>query len=259
MIAALSTPYRINGQNPAAAAAAGYREKMLGIDPANLLLLYPFDESAGTAIVNAQGETARNGVYSGVDLANAWGPKGEIMVPYWDGANDYARFNTANLDAATDLKRVSYGFWVKMFDDAYWGDSTQATFLMIRNNSNNNQIIQNDTSGQCSWRSRIAGGLEIRNLDASGFTGWVHLGITSDDADGAGEVKMYLNGAQTGSTQTTSNTMSDLTLETDKVIIGAQNWSGTSVLNGWMAWFGMWGSILGADAFATMYDGGPTP
>jgi len=72
------------------------------------------NETSGTTITAAV-NAARNGVYTGVDLASVAGP-GNLSgksFPYWDGANDYGNILTSN--GSTGLVDIFNGGEVALF------------------------------------------------------------------------------------------------------------------------------------------------
>ena len=76
-----------------------YIQKVLGIEPGNLIAYWPMSEPSGGIAINAEGTAARNGAYTGVTLAQPGIGDGNTC-PLFDGANDFNNVYSASLDAA---------------------------------------------------------------------------------------------------------------------------------------------------------------
>jgi len=65
-----------------------YIDKVLSIQPANLIGYWPMNDASGAVALDYSGQ-GNNGAYTGVSLANAPGPDGGNSCPLFDGTSDF--------------------------------------------------------------------------------------------------------------------------------------------------------------------------
>ena len=121
---------------------------------------------------------------------------------------------------------------VKMGAAGVWTDGTARTLLMLKTDANNYVSIARSTTNNRLVYSYVAGGTaETVTADTSSLD-WLWLGLTWDKANDA--VKAYLNGAQTGATQTTLGSWIG-SIASATALIGAATQTPTLVHSGYAA------------------------
>jgi len=208
---------------------AKYYQKVLSIQPANLIAFWRLNETSGTAAVDSSPE-GNNGTYTGVDLANAAGPDG-VLVPYWDGVNDYINIDSAGLDADFDDTECTLSVWVKPVN---WNDGANHQIIEIQNN-----VPQRLTIAKTSTADKVEFRWFGGNLDVAGITNatnaWMHFAITRSEA--ANEVKLWVNGAQVSTTKVSGSATG---VSISLGLIGAYITTPAAVWKGWIANVALW-------------------
>jgi hypothetical protein len=227
---------------PTLLAKKSYAGKILATGP---IAYWPLNETAGAVAVNYGSlGTDANGAYTGVDLANALGPDGKNYAPWFDGTNDYCDIYTATFIGGFDKTLGSYSVWIKPTDVGVWSDTTLRGILVNQYITASNLIQITKPSGVANDDKIIftyQQGANIKTVltPAQNGTDWIHLGLTWTIA--GDELKAYLNGVQTGLTQT------GLIAPTNPhniALIGAGTTTPTNVWNGWLAHITIWNRVL---------------
>ena len=225
-----------------------YLQKLLAIDSANLIALWPLSETSGT---NADDKSleGNDGTYTGVTLAATTFKNGD-PAPQFDGANDFLDIYSAGFNADFNPAEFTLALWVKFASLSVWTDSTARHLAILRADASNRIFMQRTAVDNTIDISYRAGGT-INNVsftDAGGNTDWFHLAVTvSATAD---ELKAYYNFAQIGATQTTLDTWVGA-LNSTRTLLGAGT-QGGSVLDGYMAYAALWKTPLTAEQIAQM-------
>ena len=223
-------------------AGASYMGKVLATAPANLIGYWPLNELSGTNADNAEGTAARDGTYTGVSLNNSTGPDGQ-PVGLWDGANDYCNIYSASLATAFNVAEGTAMIWAKVSGVGVWTDGTARYALTLRTNSQNRVTIFKHSVDNWFYVRYEADNVDlITTITPFSSTGWVLYGVTWSAL--ADEVKVYVNGLQSGATLTGLGTWSG-SLDSDYVSIGSQT-ATTSVWDGYLAHAAVWTTPLSA-------------
>ena len=175
-----------------------YKNKVLGIQPANLIAYWPLDELSGAVADNTEGTAARDGTYTGVTFGQPGIGDGNTC-PLFDGANDLVAIYSDSLRDAFDKDKGTLAIWFKVSGPGVWTDGVWRYCAQLHaDNSNYIVLAKTNTNNQFLFRYR-AGGLNKQVQLIISDTGWNNAAITWDTA--VDEVKAYINGAQTGATQ----------------------------------------------------------
>lgn len=234
-----------------------YIQRVIGIAKANLLAYLPLDEASGTAALDAS-QNSRGGTYTGVTFVGT--SVDGRLCPLWDAVADdlwlNAAFNTAFIGSAASTGSIM--IWIKAVDADVWTDGTSRRCVyLVRDNSDQITIARNATNDNL-YGAHVSGGATkvraVNNIFSDAPTGWIQAVVTWDTTAGVnGQFLYYINGVQTGVTQTNITTI-------------AGNLSGNLIGNatadnqpwdGYLAHFALWGGItLTAPQVAYLYRGG---
>ena len=208
-----------------------FYNKVRGLFNTAIVAYWPLRDASGAAATDVSGN-ARNGVYTGVDLANTAGPKGG-KVPLFDGANDKIAISAAA--AAFNGVAGTVIVFAKMLDGTVWGDGANRTlFRMAADAATNGVNLYKGTTSNLIAVYTAGGTTESITKTGMSTTAWFMWAITWDKNAGAdGEVKAYFNGVQEGSTQTALGIWSGVPTS-DRSFIGAQTAVPGQVMNGWI-------------------------
>lgn len=226
-----------------------YWRKMLSVAPDALIAYWPLYEPSGTVVINRQGDAARNGVYTGVDL-NYPGIGDGLSAPFFDGVNDYANIYSAALNSAFNAAEGTIQIWGRL-TAAVWTDATYRQAMMLRADANNRLLIEREPTNDQIVYYYIAGGtLKSVALTTSRPITPFHLALTwSKSAD---QMKAYFNGVQVGATQTGLGTWAGA-LASTACLIGAVTTTPTFIWSGMLAHAGVWTRALSAGEVAELY------
>lgn len=224
-----------------------YAQKVLSIQPANLIAYWPLNETSGTAADNAEGTAARDGTYSS-DVSTwpvATGIGDGNTAPVFDGTNDYVNIYSASLNSAFNGAEGSLLMWWKVAD---WTDATLRLGVNVQVSSTYRIYIQKDNQNPGRlWIIRSADsdskGVIVTAATHGSPSGYFHIGVTWSESGDA--VKCYLFGSQTGSTQTSINAWSG-SLNSSGCVIGAASITPANPFSGNIAHVSIFGSALSA-------------
>lgn len=217
-----------------------YAQKVLTIAPANLIGYWRLNETSGT---NADDSSSQNndGTYTGVDLANAAGPDG-VKVPYFDGTNDYCNIYSAAFNSDFNGQSGTMAIWCKVNAAAVWTDAAfrKSFFVGVDVSTNYVNIDKRATNNEMIFEYKAGGVLKSVSLTISS-TAWFHLAVTWNLS--GDQMIAYLNGTQTGSTQTGLGTWAG-SLDALFCNIGARATTPVQVWHGWLAHAALWNTPL---------------
>ena len=219
-----------------------YINKVLAIEPSDLIAFWPLNEAGGATADNAQGTAARDGGYTGVTLGQEGFGDGQT-VPLFDGANDFVDIYSASLRDAFDGAKGTIAVWAKVSAAGIWADNAYHWLTDLRADGNNIiQLLKNDVTGanNLQFQYKASGTNKTVQLAATP-TDWFHIALTWDAV--ADKVIAYYNGAQTGATQTGLGTWAGNIIE-DETNIGALNEDPAFVWDGWLGGCPVWTKAL---------------
>lgn len=227
-----------------------YIAKVLGVGAANMLAYWPLNETSGATADNAQGTAARDAAYTGVTLNNVTGPDGENGAPLFDAANDYVNVFTTSLQSAFNGNEGTFACWLKVANAGVWGAAGTPYVVHFRVNGNNFIRIYISAANTLTFE-RVAAAGSKSVAHTSSDTAWMHIALTWSDAGDA--LKAYINGVQTGATQTSLNTFAG-SIGSTQSVVGAFSITPASVWNGWIAHPALWNTPLSDANIAALAD-----
>lgn len=213
-----------------------YINKVLGIEPANLIAYWPQNEASGITADNAEGTVARDGTYTSVALGQLGIGDGNTC-PLYDGAASILNIYSASLRDAFNGDEGTLAVWARVSGAGVWTDGTTRYVVNLRVDANNYiYIIRSSVNNTLLYRYMAGGTLEANAITLSD-TGWIHLAMTWSAA--ADEVKYYLNGSPEGATDTALGTWAG-NLSSSNTVIGAANTVPQNVWDGYIAHTKLW-------------------
>ena len=228
--------------------APSYSQKILNLGP---IAYWPLNDASGTAAVELV--AGMNGTYSGVDLAQAQAP---FVAPLF-GDGDFCNIYSAGLNALKAFfTEGTVSIWAKVSGAGVWSDGVARRIFAVISASNQEDytIRRGVTNEQIVLRSNLGGTAEAVSPTGLTYTGWFHLAITVSDA--ADQMKAYINGAQTGTTQTGIGAASGNNLITTQCCIGSESTTPGNVWSGWLAHCAIFSTALSAANIANLYNWG---
>ena len=215
-----------------------YTNKVKALGP---IAYFPLADASGTTAADESGN-GRNGTYSNVTLGATGIGDGRTAAAF-NGSTSYANIYTAGLAGAFNGAEGSAAIWMKASAAGIWTDGAFHEILRLRINASNAVIIEKtSTNGQIRF-TYLAGGVlrTINDISLSGSVAYAHLALTWSAA--ADQVKAFVNGVQTGSTQTGLGVWSGSLVSTTTVI-GANDTTPTFVWSGSLAHAAIFSSAL---------------
>lgn len=232
------------GSNPLA-----YTNKVIATSPIGY---WPLAEAAGATVALDESGNGRNGAYkaAGEPIAGQTGIGDGRTSALFDGTNDFVNIFTASLQAAFNSAEGTMAVWCKVSAAGDWGDATARRPLYFQTDANNRVRFEKTTAaGQLAWVYIAGGTNKTVLLNGNVTTDWFHLACTwSKSAD---QFKAYINGAQSGATQTALGTWVG-SLSATSTTIGAADTIGSNPWKGFLAHAAVWATPLSAATIATL-------
>lgn len=226
-----------------------YPRRVLSVATDALIGYWPLSEPSGAAAIN-QSNNRFHGVYTGVEL-NYPGIGDGLACPLWDGVNDYCNIYSAAFASAFNNQEGTAHIWLKVASGGTWTDSTLRRAMILQADSNNRVRLEKTTSNGRVDVVYSAGGTS-KSVAITGLSSldWHQVVITwSKSAD---QVKAYLNGVQTGATQTALGTWAGA-LGSTTTVIGAGSTAPVNAWSGYLAHAAVWTRALTAGEIAELY------
>jgi len=210
-----------------------YQRKILNLFGGSLIACWPLWEPSGS-VANDIGGNARNGSYTGVTLGQPGIGDGHT-APSFDGAADFVNVYSAGLAGAFSGVAGSLMAWGKVSEAGVWTDGASRYLVRIAADATNYVTLEKRTVNNTLRTLYSAGGTAKGISPVFSGLNWFHLGITWDKNAGAdGQVLTFLNGAQSGATQTALGVWAGAP-GAATTVVGALNTSASSVWSGWIA------------------------
>jgi hypothetical protein len=167
----------------------------------------------------------------------------------FDGSALYVDIYSSGLASAFDEDAGTLLAWARITDSAVWSDGTWRYVARLKADANNRiQIARRGAGDDQMWLGYIAGGTQDFVIPTVGDTDWHLYALTWDT--GADEVKVYVDGAQSGGTQAGLGAWSGA-LSSSDTCLGAVDNSGTLPWDGLIAHAAVWKKALtGAEILA---------
>ena len=210
-----------------------YIQKVLGIQPNDLILYHPMNEPSGS-VANDYSPESNNGVYTGVTLGQPGVGDGDTC-PFFDGANDFNNIYSVAFNADFDGGEGTIASWFKVNAAGVWTDSAYRDAVILYADGNNQiRMYKGSTNNQFNFIYKAGGTQELISRTISP-TAWTHVALTWSRSAGAnGEMKVYISGLQVDSTQTSLGTWAGNLLD-GWTLVGANRDTVANPWHGWMA------------------------
>ncbi len=212
-----------------------YLEKLLTIQSANLIGLWPMDETSGS-VADDKSPKGNDGAYTGVTLNDSTFLNGR-PVGLWDGTNDFN--NIIAVSGEFDGDAGTAAIWMKVSGVGVWTDAAVRGLMRLATADDLGEvsIIKNNAAGTMQLLRTAGGTTKNVNVTSLTSTDWIHFALTWDKV--ADEVKAYMDGVQKGSTQTTLGAFAGAPAA-GKTNIGARRTVPQNVWDGWLAYGALW-------------------
>lgn len=204
------------------------QQHILSIKPAGLIFLGPLNETLGT---NANDLSAQNndGAYSRAGmLADGTFLTGE-PCPLWVPASSDNLALPAGFNSDYNLNEFCVVVWGKVSAAGIWTDTTARILFEANQDAQNRTTInKSGTNNTLTFRNIANNTAKIVNHTIS-TTDWFMATIKNSRSSGAdGEMKAFVNDAQTGSTQTALGTAGTVTVANSRIgdLFGTNTWDG---------------------------------
>jgi len=216
-----------------------YIAKMQGLFGNSLIGYYPGAEAPASPLPPAldYSPLGNNGAYTGVTLGQP-GIGDGLTCPLYDGVGDFNNIYSAGFAAAFNPAEGTVFGWHKVFDAAVWTDAAFRRLWTIRADATNTIDCYKTNVNNQLFFGRQAGGISdgVATTVAGGITGFFSSALTWSIA--AGQLKVYINGAQVGATQTTLGAWVGA-LGAASTLIGCLSTAGGQAWNGYHAHMGV--------------------
>src|SRR6266508_5978897 len=217
-----------------------YTRKVRALSP---LAYWPLSETSGTVAYDVS-DNARNGTYSALSLGQAGIGDGRPSVLF-NGSTAFINIYSAALDAAFNNAEGTLAIWFQFQSAGIWTDAAARQFLQLRTDANNLVTVRRTTTNNQLQAQYVAGATSktINITSLGGSVAWNHFAITwSKSAD---QMIVYVNGAQSGATQTGLGTWAGA-LSSTACLIGAATVTPGSPMSGLLAHASVWSATLSA-------------
>ncbi len=170
----------------------------------------------------------------------------------FDGTNDLVNIYSTDLNSVFNQSEGTAIVWAKVSGSGVWTDGTSRYIIGLSDGSNNFVVLRKSTiSNTLIFNYGAAGTVSAVSAGSISSTGWMQVAITwSKSSD---QVKAYINGAQTGSTQTGLGTWSG-NFSNSATIIGASSTGGANPWSGMINDVRLYTRALSASEIAAQYD-----
>ena len=223
-----------------------YYKRVLRTGP---IAYWPQWEPSGTVAYDRTAN-ARNGAYTGVDLGQVGIGDGRVC-PWFDGTNDYNNVYSAGLAGAFSGAEGSLMVWAKVNSAAVWADGILRELAIFRVDASDKvEIYKNTTNNQVVVLRVGSNPFDAKSVAiAWSGTAWFCVGSTwSVSGD---ELRVYLNGVQSGATQTGLTGFVGALANTS-TCVGAVSTVPTNVWHGWLAHACVWDRALTPSEVASL-------
>ena len=238
-------PLNLGTRRTLLGAGATYADKVMALGP---IAYWPLWEASGSVAYDISGN-GLNGTHVSTVLGQPGIGDGRSST-WFDGSNDYINIYSAGLNTAFDGDEGSLMIWFKINAAGVWADGDTRRSLYIAADAANRLIIQKEANLNQIYRFGTADNEAVTHNTTSVV--WICYVLTwSDTAGATGEVKLYTDGTQEGSTATDTDTWVGALSSTETVLGAASTTPGTSH-SGWLAHAALWDSALAQSAVTAL-------
>lgn len=222
---------------------SGYCGKVISLGP---IAHWPLYDLTGTIARNSMNtfNTILDGTYTGVTLQQPGIGDGFNSVLF-DGATNYCNIYSSGFANAFNGALGTLATWFRVSSSSVWTDNAAHAICYLQVDANNYILLWKAGSGDANkleWSYNGSGTSRGVTL-ATTPTTWQHMAITWDKA--ANQLIAYINGVQTGTTQSGFGVFSG-SLAATTTVIGAATTTPTQVWSGYLAHVAVWNRALTA-------------
>jgi len=233
-----------------------YASLVEGTQTAHLIAFWQLDETSGSTAQDSSGN-GRIGVYNGPTVNGTTFTDG-AAAPTFDGVNDYINVYSTALSTAFNNQELSFLAWFKVNSSSDWTDGVNHRVFQLQASTSYLARFMKSNTNQFEGRYTTGATAKVVQFTLSATT-WTQVALTvSKSAD---QLKVYLNGTQQGSTQTSLGTWSGA-LDTTQSVIGASGTTPSQVWDGAIAKVAVWDTPLTSSeisALSSSPSATPTP
>lgn len=227
-----------------------YSGKILSADLSGLIAYWQLNDSLAAVTVEDRSVFNHDGTPDTVTFKVTGIGDGETAAEF-DGAASNVDTFSASLSGLFNENAGTVTAWGKVSGAGVWADGQSRYLFRAGVDANNDvRLLKNAGGGlRCTYR---AGGTSKYVDIVTSTVDWFNLTLTWDTV--AGEVKIYFNGVQQGTTQTGLGVWAGALAE---AFIGAYN-AGAGYWDGAIAHVAVWDSVLSATEIAALASIVPT-
>ncbi|MBE0410667.1 MAG: hypothetical protein IBX69_13135 [Anaerolineales bacterium] len=216
-----------------------YIDRIIGSAP---LVYFPLNETAGTTANNLGTlDTAANGIYTGVDLADTPAPGGG-RAPFFDGTNDYVNIYSTALRDAFDGDEGSKMIWMKVANAGVWTDAkVRAGIRLYADGSNRMHIAKRSQVYETAFYYQTGGAVNLL-VHSTSDVNWICYVMTWKVGAGGG-VYGYYNGIEFDNLGPIANSFAG-SLHASNCCIGSYDVTLSNPWHGWLAHGAVWDRVL---------------
>ncbi len=171
----------------------------------------------------------------------------------FDGTNDFVNLYSTDLNSAFSPNEGTFVAWAKVSSSGVWTDGTQDYLMILQADASNQIYIRKQTTSNQLTFDYSSSGTNKTITNTSAPTGWFQVAFTwSKSTD---QVIAYMNGVQTGTTQTGMGTWAG-NLSTTASILGAASTAANVPWNGMMNDVHLYSRALDASEISALYGNG---
>ena len=172
----------------------------------------------------------------------------------FDGSNDVVNIYSSDLNSAFNPSEGTLVAWAKVSGAGVWTDATTRHFAVIGSDSSNQITIQKSNVSNQIIASVVMGGTSKYPTSTSfSSTGWFQVALSWSKTNN--QAILYVNGAQSGSTQTGLGTWVN-NLSTTTTTIGASGSTGVNPWSGLINDVRLYNRALSDTEIGNLYTGG---
>jgi hypothetical protein len=226
-----------------------YPAKVARFAESNQVGVYPLDEGSGLIAYDISSQLNHASYASEIGLGSGeLGPAGK-EAPTFNGSTDYVNLYTAPFVSDFSVTEGTVNLWYRPANDEVYTDGVVRRLLTVGANATTNVILLEKTAANNTLRGAYIAGSSTKSVSPTVYdpelgyneTGWHMFTLVWSVA--GGYVRVYLDGAKSGSDQTSLGTWSG-SLNSTLCVIGAANTTPDNAWNGSIQVVGIWNTPL---------------
>jgi hypothetical protein len=213
--------------------ATTYRDKVMALNP---IAYWPLWEPAGTTSIDDQTATGAITAVKNMTLGQTGIGDGRTSIKGNGTTSSVLVYTASSADLNTAFKGASGSLviWAKAAAAGTWTGATYERLMQIRADDNNRILIlrYGGANNQLIVEYHAGGTTNAAYPDLGGTLNWFNIIVTWDKA--ANQVKVYVNGTQSGATLTGLGTWAGA-LDNWTSCLGSSSYNPDDVWAGWLA------------------------